>query len=454
METVRFIHAADLHLDAAFRGLAQDVSPELATRLHEATFTALERLVALCEKERPDMLILAGDVYNQEDRSVRAQLRLRDGCVRLERAGVRVFIVHGNHDPYPSRLAHLNWPANVTIFGEDVESHAVLRDGRLIAMVHGASHASARETRNLAARFVRGPEPCLHIGVLHTTLGEADGEARYAPCSLDDLSASGMDYWALGHVHERTVLCESPMAVYPGALQGLHINEPGDKGCLLVSATAPTAGQDNGRDWRFALVPRPLAPLRWETLEISLDVPLGTAGAASTTGDAGEADGARPSAGALTLDEADLLLRRSLDSLASRLEPHIENVVVRLRLTGRTPLDALLRSTQAQSDLLDTLREVTFAGPLLWIKDMQVLTRPEVDHEALLGRDDLLGEVARLTEGCRNEPAVLEESLTAALGNLYDHVRARKALVPLSEAEQRELLDSAESLCVDLLENA
>ena len=44
-----------------------------------ATFTALERLFRFCEEKRPDFLVLAGDIYNQENYSAKAQLALRDG---------------------------------------------------------------------------------------------------------------------------------------------------------------------------------------------------------------------------------------------------------------------------------------------------------------------------------------------------------------------------------------
>ena len=74
MHPIRFIHAADLHLDAAFSGLSRDIPAEFAERLRTATFTAFRRLLDLCERESPDFLLLAGDVYNQEDASVSAQL--------------------------------------------------------------------------------------------------------------------------------------------------------------------------------------------------------------------------------------------------------------------------------------------------------------------------------------------------------------------------------------------
>ena len=143
MDGIRYIHAADLHLDTPFQGLSHSASQgaHLARLLQEATFKAMERLFRLCESDKPDFLILAGDVYNEENHSVKAQLKLCDGCRRLRDAGVRVFLAHGNHDPLSSRLAAVQWPDNVTIFGPDAESHTVEKDGQVVAVVHGISHA-------------------------------------------------------------------------------------------------------------------------------------------------------------------------------------------------------------------------------------------------------------------------------------------------------------------------
>lgn len=152
MDAIRYIHAADLHLDTPFQGLSRETAQggHLARLLHEATFTALERLFRFCEAEKPDFLVLAGDIYNQENHSVKAQLKLRDGCDRLNRLGIRVFLAHGNHDPLDSRLNAVEWPDNVTVFGPEPERHVLEKDGRPLAVIHGISHARAREGRNLA----------------------------------------------------------------------------------------------------------------------------------------------------------------------------------------------------------------------------------------------------------------------------------------------------------------
>ena len=239
MDAIRYIHAADLHLDTPFQGLSREVAQEgaLARLLQEATFTALDRLFGFCEAEKPDFLVLAGDIYNQENYSVKAQLRLRDGCRRLQQAGIRVFLAHGNHDPLDSRLHTVEWPDNVTVFGPEVERHLIERDGQPLAVVHGISHARQREARNLARFFARDTRyDCFQLGVLHCTVDDAHKPDRYAPCSLDDLKAAGFDAWALGHVHEMCRLSQRPFVAYPGNAQGLHINECGPRGCLLVTA--------------------------------------------------------------------------------------------------------------------------------------------------------------------------------------------------------------------------
>ena len=60
-----------------------------------------------------------------------------------------------------------------------------------------------------------------------------DGHERYAPCTLEELRHRRYDYWALGHIHAREVLCKDPPIVFAGNVQGRHIREMGPKGCLI-----------------------------------------------------------------------------------------------------------------------------------------------------------------------------------------------------------------------------
>lgn len=114
-----FIHAADLHLDSPFRGYDEIDFVDPATRenvlrqLRDCTFTTLDNIVQACLAHRVDFLVLAGDIYDLADRSLRAQLRFQNAMEHLAGAGISVFVAYGNHDHDDGRRAMLNWPGNV-----------------------------------------------------------------------------------------------------------------------------------------------------------------------------------------------------------------------------------------------------------------------------------------------------------------------------------------------------
>src|SRR2546422_10321758 len=98
MESLRFVHAADLHLDSRFRGIGR-ARPALRDRLQSATLGALERVVDHTISVKADFLIIAGDIYDSRDRSLRALVAFRKEMERLAERNIPVFAVHGNHGP-------------------------------------------------------------------------------------------------------------------------------------------------------------------------------------------------------------------------------------------------------------------------------------------------------------------------------------------------------------------
>ena len=433
MDVVRYIHAADLHLDTPFRGLSRETAQggHLAKLLHEATFKALDRLFRLCETEKPDFLVLAGDVYNEEDRSVKAQLRLRDGCLRLRDAGVRVFIAHGNHDPLNSLLASIRWPDNVTIFGPEIERHVIEKDGKPLAVIHGISHAKIREGRNLARLFRRDAEQtCFQLGVLHCTVEGESKADRYAPCSLDDLKSTELDAWALGHVHERRILCDEPFIAYSGNSQGLHINETGPRGCLLVTARAENFDADQSAApcaWRCSAEFMRLGPVQWATLDLDLS-------------------------GTEQIDQVENSLVQCLDHAASDTDPGCEALLARVNLHGRTSLDAVLRDASNQEDLLERLGHLASGTPGVWVKDLRMDTSPATDPAQYLQREDLLGETLRMAQRMGESHEAFQEVAGPALAPLFTHGQLRKILAQPDDAQMQALLEEAQRLCTDLLE--
>lgn len=378
----KFVHAADLHLDSPLSGL--NPPPWLERTVREATFTAFRRIVDVCLREQVLFLALAGDLFEQEDRSVRARLFLREQFQRLDRAGIRTFIVHGNHDPLgPGTDAKL--PGSVVVFGPSWSEVALERDGRTVARVQGISYPRREVHEDLSRHFHRvGPEPT--IGVLHANLGASDGHANYAPTTVADLAARQLDYWALGHVHTRA---EHPLpgggtAAYPGNPQGRHPNETGPRGCLLVEV------EDRKVSTRFV----PVDAVRWERLEVDIG-------------------------GAANVEALAEALDAALDAVQAG---EAEASAVRVSLTGRGPLHAAL-THEAVCELAEDLRRRLSEGrrPLL-IESVVARTRPALDLDAVR----TLGGLPAAVWDLREDPEVLAlalglEELKALEARLRQH---------------------------------
>ena len=232
----RFIHAADLHLDTPFAAIGR-VAPEIAGRLRDASLEAFDALVGMAIEQEAAFVIFAGDIYDSADRGVRAQLRFLRGVERLGEHGILVFVAHGNHDPLDGWSAVRRLPENLVVFGSRRRGDRTPSDGATTPWAHlyGISYPRRDVTENLALRFQRRDAPGLHIGVLHCNVGSQPEHAAYSPCTVADLAAAGMDYWALGHIHQHERLAEGrPWIVYPGSLQAVKSNELGPKGAVMV----------------------------------------------------------------------------------------------------------------------------------------------------------------------------------------------------------------------------
>lgn len=232
--TIRFIHAADLHLGSPFKGFS-GLSPAMLKAVRESTYTAFSRLVRHAVETRPDFLLIAGDVYDGEDRSLKAQEAFRQGMAELEEAGVPVFVSHGNHDHLAGSWVRFSLPGNVRVFGPDVGTHSLDVRGRKVK-IHGFSYPERHVPDPVIGKYPEAAaDGAVHIGMLHGSVRGDEAHDVYAPFTTGELLAKGYDYWALGHIHQRSLLSEQPPVVYPGNLQGLHRKETGPKGFYEVT---------------------------------------------------------------------------------------------------------------------------------------------------------------------------------------------------------------------------
>lgn len=409
-----FVHAADLHLASPFQGLARGGVPEaVVAHLREATLLAFRRLVDLCIERQAAFLLLAGDIFDDEECSLRDMFRFRDELARLDAAGIAVFAVHGNHDPLEGNRPAVTLPANTHVFGgEETETRAVPAVPG--ATVTGISYRTAREPRKLARLYAPPAEPGFHVALLHANVGGDTGHADYAPCTVEQLRGAGFHYWALGHVHERRCLCQSPAIVYPGNLQGRNPRETGPRGALVVVAD-PASGQ---AETEFV----PLQSVRWETPEVSI-------------------------AGLATLDALEERLLAELENLAVACRP--SSLVARVTLVGRGALDGDLRRDHAARELAERLQERQPAAlPFVWIESLRLACGGELDFAARREGDDLAGEVLRQADRLAADPVWLD----AALNELFQHHRAKRALAPLTAEQRARLLREAAEQCVEALD--
>ncbi len=417
----RFVHAADLHLDTPFSGLSA-TAPEVAAELRDASLAAFDALVRLAISREVAFVILAGDIYDGARRGVRAQIELHRGLRELSDRGIRTFVVAGNHDPVDEGWSAVReWPELVTHFPTDEPGSVVVeRDGMALATVYGISYGTKAVTENLAARISRGEGPGPHIAVLHANVGGNPDHDAYSPCTLDDLRGSGIDYWALGHVHTRQVLHRDPWVVYPGNLQGRNprATERGAKGALVVEV------DDAGMIHEPEFVE--LDRIRFEHAEHSID------------------------------GVADLVtLRDRLVDLGHRrlAEADGRSVLLRVELIGRGPIHGDLHRPGAVAELVDTLRgEQLSAAPFLWWDRVDVATRPVQDLDELLGRNDF---VADLVE----EAALLladDEARTARVAEWGDELPSDLVHLlgdALPRPDDPGRWRDAEELAVDLVSN-
>ncbi|MFV1965185.1 MAG: exonuclease SbcCD subunit D [Pirellulaceae bacterium] len=420
MPAFSFVHSADLHLDSPFLGLGRLPEGEngVVQELREATFRAFDSVIDLCICRKADFLLVAGDVYDGADRSLQAQLRFRNGLRRLIEAGIRAYVVHGNHDPLDGWADSLQMPDGVHGFGPELDSVVFEKEGVPVARIHGISYPTRKIGKRFGKGFQRRGDEPFQIGLFHCNAGGDTRYDPYAPRSVSELAESNLNYWALGHIHESVVLRKAdPFVGYPGNTQGRHINEAGPRGCFFVRVTA---------EGNLEAEPDFVATdtVRWLVSDVAIE-------------------------GLETMESLLERIDEKMDELAGQAEER--PVVTRITFRGRGPLHRSLARPSAARDLLDELHDLgTARTPFIWVEKLVLRTRPQFDLDARREAQDFLGDLLRLIDDIRRSPDEMAD-LQGVLADLYEHRRASKILDPPDEDALRILLDEAESRCADLL---
>ncbi len=375
---MRFMHAADLHIDSPLRGLDRyDGAP--VARLRAATRSAFERLIDRALAEQVDFVLFAGDIYDCDWQDFHTGLFFREQLVRLGRAGIRVFIVQGNHDAQGVISKQLVLPPHVTVFSSRAAQTIRLDD--LSVAIHGRSFPDRAVDEDLVPAYPAPVPGFFNIGLLHTSLTGRAGHDTYAPTDLPTLVSKGYDYWALGHVHAREVLCERPRIVFPGNLQGRHAKETGAKGCELVTVEA-------GRVESEFLV---LDVVRWSQVVVPLD-------------------------GIHRLDALGEAFQQALGPVVAGAGDRLH--AVRVTLTGGTELyrvEANQPGTLAAA-MVGTAQDIGNAD--MWIEQVRLDLSAPLDRDQTGQRQDAVGELVRLVDSIIGDEREMARWAQDELGDL------------------------------------
>ena len=256
---LRFLHAADIHLDSPLKGLEvyQDAPVD---QIRGAVRRAFDNLVDLAIQEEVAFVLLAGDLFDGDWKDYNTGLYFINRMGLLREAGIKVFIVSGNHDAASQISRALHLPDNVKLFSHKKPETIILND--LNVAIHGQSFPSRSVTEDLTQYYPQGEYGFFNIGLLHTALTGRPGHEPYAPCTLDALRSKGYQYWALGHVHQREKVSRDPLIIFPGNIQGRHIRESGPKGCTIVTVDEGQAREIENHN---------IDVLRWTVCKVDLN---------------------------------------------------------------------------------------------------------------------------------------------------------------------------------------
>lgn len=396
VNSFKFLHTADIHLDSPLRGLSRyEGVPVDQIRL--ATRAALNNLIDCAIEEAVAFVVIAGDLFDGEWDDFSTGLHFCGAMRRLDEAGIEVYVAYGNHDAESLQTKRLPLPKNVHAFSS--KSPQTFVHELSGTALHGQSYRLRDPGGDLSAAYPAALPGRLNIGVLHTALeGGRPPHAPYAPCSPAQLAAKGYDYWALGHVHTHEVITEAPHIVFPGNLQGRNIRECGPKGAVLVSV-------ENGAVTSLEF--RAFDAVRWSQVHINV-------------------------ATCASLSEVEILTREALET-AFADEAEGRPLVARVTLRGRTALHGEL--TQRLPVWREEVRALSSAmSDQLWIEKVRITTEPADQDVADAADTD---EITQLLDDGIDQPE-LRDVLAADFGLLFGRI-------PPELAEDNEILGAAKA---------
>ncbi|MDP4091901.1 MAG: DNA repair exonuclease [Bacillota bacterium] len=262
MSRVKFLHCADLHLDAPFTSLGAD-SGKSAERRQDLKDT-FRNIIELAKSEKVDLLLISGDLY-EHGYVLKSTINFINKCFESIPA-TKVFIVPGNHDPITvsSYYRNYSWSNNVYILCDELP-YVYLDD--IDTYIYGVGFKSFSQEKTIAYSLKPVRNDCINLMLVHGTVDMNIGNSLYNPMSSENLSTLNMDYIALGHFHGMLSDIGGKGIIYnPGSPEPLGFDEGGSHG-VFIGDLASTDSAEKNLELRF----QKLNKRYYETTDIKVD---------------------------------------------------------------------------------------------------------------------------------------------------------------------------------------
>ncbi|WP_053220451.1 metallophosphoesterase family protein [Virgibacillus senegalensis] len=404
-EKISFIHSADLHLDSPFKGLGS-VPGAIFEQIRESTFDALQALVLLAIEKKVDFVLIAGDVFDENQHSLKARMKLKGAFEQLDAHDIEVYLSYGNHDFTAGSQFIDQFPENVHVFSDQqVRSLPFRKNGVTAANIYGFSYRERAITENKTPEYILEGQALYHIAMLHGSLHSNTEHDVYAPFHVQDMMEKDFDYWALGHIHTRDVLNQQPPIVYPGNIQGRSKKESGEKGCYHVEL-------QNGE---AKLTFHPLQQIRFENMKVDVS---------------------------MCSDPQDIIA--VLEKQLAKCKNYYGKVILHVTFFSNQPTLQEWQQTGYLEDAVEFINDIDgLDSTWAYIQGYSIQIAHNWNREELAKGHHFAGELSKRFQET--------DKIGRYLQPILQHRKARKYLSGFTEEEQAEIKQQAEDLLMNEL---
>ena len=409
-----FIHISDIHLGRPFSDLSEYSFDEKVINICKtAVKNTFNNFINFAIEKNVDFILIAGDTFDSKEQDFNSKLILKEGLKKLDKAGIQVYLICGNHDPitsYNKTTFNFDETSNIKIIGLNTPKYGkfIIKDksGNDIAQVNAYSYFEDYIKENPINFFEPAQiynKKLFNIGLLHCDL-DADKSSPYYPVSKGELNSLNYDYWALGHIH---VPFLDNNIVYTGTIQGRNTKETGSHGFRYLEV-------NNNSITNNLFIS--IDTVRFENIKINLSNSVDTTSAYS------------------------LIREKIMEFITHNKTENLKLFLVKLILEGNTCFYSFINK-EFYNIISENLKE-DFDN-LVYISKFINNTKPEINYELLQEDEGISGELFRL---------ITEENLDMAIENAENTFKNLLKNCNFSDSEHVEFLErikkSAKDKCL------